>query len=815
MAHRISPSRRPAPRGLSRALYGGVLVFVLLAASTARSIWTAWQARSGEARAAAVFELVQQRTPLRPTDAPGALAWLRLQFDRYAARLPDAARARAIHSLAMASEAVPPILSPVAAALRAVAPDGAARAPLEMGEAAGATDALRVERLVRRGGRTFVVSRRARLDRGHGGGAASDGFLAEAVVRIGAAAEALASALARSPLPAPDGAGPLRPVRIYAVGEDGTLVSLPWEAGVAAAEAERRLLGARPFLPTFAPEEFFFRPRAEPETDAYSGLYLDLGGRGLVATVLKPFAAIDGARGVIAVDIGFAIDWAGFAAAVEPPVEGAAIVAAPAELGPDADWGTLGARLPAGAGEPLARAMGSLGARAAERPSAAAPIRHAVVERAGAVTAFYVADGTWLVMLFPATAPAFPLAAVLLLAVVLGILLGGFEVNRRRADRGRRAALGAFEEKQNLLNTMQVPLVVVDPNTDVIASANRAAEAIGIRAGASFGDLVWPDPAARAHYERMQVATPEPRRAYGVPVRVAGPGGRAERRFALVRSVAVTAPIASLAADERHRLGVLFLVDPDADLALFSAEVEQAAGRRERQRLAGLLSHGVETLARVLEHTLRRAAGGGAGGPLTFAAWLAEYLERRLQVTAWLLDHWDAPAPAAHESVVDAAQARATLDRLVGVFEYVRGDRELRARLHWDNGSLSGEAAGPAVAVSMDWPDALLVTTPVRGGFGFFVGEVLANAVRHGRPGTTPTCRIAADRVRGEIGVEVRNAAGADVRRTGEPYGGIRMLEAMARLFDWRDLTFADEDGQFVVAWRMPASVRGAEGEAD
>jgi hypothetical protein len=145
-------------------------------------------------------------------------------------------------------------------------------------------------------------------------------------------------------------------------------------------------------------------------------------------------------------------------------------------------------------------------------------------------------------------------------------------------------------------------------------------------------------------------------------VRIQGPRGEAERRFALVRSVAVTAPIESLAADERHRLGVLFLIDPEADLALYTSEVEQAAERRERQRLAGLLSHGVETLARVLEHSLCSAPGPDAMS--RFVPQLAEYLERRLQVTAWLLDHWDAAPPLARASVVDAAQARAPIDRL-------------------------------------------------------------------------------------------------------------------------------------------------------
>jgi membrane protease YdiL (CAAX protease family) len=80
---------------------------------------------------------------------------------------------------------------------------------------------------------------------------------------------------------------------------------------------------------------------------------------------------------------------------------------------------------------------------------------------------------------------------------------------------------------------MQVPLVVVDPNTDVIVSSNRAAETLGIGAGSRFADLVWPNERARAYYERMQVASPEPRRACGLPVwrtRRRGTSGLARQR---------------------------------------------------------------------------------------------------------------------------------------------------------------------------------------------------------------------------------------------------------------------------------------------
>ena len=75
-------------------------------------------------------------------------------------------------------------------------------------------------------------------------------------------------------------------------------------------------------------------------------------------------------------------------------------------------------------------------------------------------------------------------------------------------------------------------------------------------------------------------------------MRVRGEDGGEEERYAIVRSVAVTAPIEALNADERHRLGILFLLEPDADLALLTAELESETRQDERRKLAGLLSHG-------------------------------------------------------------------------------------------------------------------------------------------------------------------------------------------------------------------------------
>ncbi|HEY4593257.1 MAG TPA: hypothetical protein VIJ61_12660, partial [Thermoanaerobaculia bacterium] len=200
---------------------------------------------------------------------------------------------------------------------------------------------------------------------------------------------------------------------------------------------------------------------------------------------------------------------------------------------------------------------------------------------------------------------------------------------------------------------------------------------------------------------------------------------------------------------------------------------------------------------------------------------LAGYIDRRLRTTAWLLDHWDAQPPLPPDSSVEAAQGRTTIERLASVFSLAALDADLRARLHWDNGVLCDRAnsEAPVLTLEMDWPEELWFSCPVRGGFGFFLGEVLINAIRHGRPGSTPAVRIALDRVRRELLFEIENdlpaEPGGPTRDRSESYGGRRILERLARLFEWRDLTFDHRAATYLVTWRVPASERGDPRRAD
>jgi hypothetical protein len=805
------------------------VLFLVLSALTVLSVRREWHRRVGEEQAAAIFQLVQDKTPPRPTETPGVTAWLHLALKRYRGQIADPERARLYAEIAdwQDRRSVPPSLAVIRAELaRPVelpespqVPRWAADGELEP-ESAGARSPLqlREQGFAELGGFWLVVTRRKALD-----ASASDRFMERTGPRLLRLGQRLGAALAARPLPAVPGRVPPRVARVYALSEDGTLVSMPLAELTPDPKARRRAVAGEgrefrklPQLPSFVSNEFFFqfdftRPAGQVY---YSGLYLDLGGQGVVATITVPWVdPASGAAGVLGADITFDLDWRAFARQIEPPMVAEVVTLPPPPEERWRPWNDILAALPARRHQALARAVAAAAERERREGLFVAPgtVQHSVVEGQGAVAALQVASRDWLVILFPKTDAGFPAVSLALLLLPMGLLLGGFELYRRRAERAQAKAERELAEKQNLLNTMQVPLLVVDPNSDAVVFGNEAARRLGIGAGVRIADLVPDDERARRHYERMQVAGPDARRAYGLPLRVLGETGEPETRYAVVRSVAVTAPIEALQADERHRLGILFVLEPDADLALLTEDLVLGARGEERRRLAGLLSHGVDTLVRVLAHALARS-----DQDTTFIAWLASYVERRIRVTAWLLDHWDAEPPLPPACAIEASHARETVAALERVFARAAADPELRSSLHWDNGALAAPTAA-TLALETDWPTRYWFPLPVRGGFGLFLEEVLVNAVRHGRPGSAPRLGLHVDRGRKELLCEIENETqgGAAAEARIEPYGGRCILERLAQLFGWEGLRFEEEDGRFAVRWRVPVSEREAAGEAD
>lgn len=841
----------------------GLLLFVVLAAITARSTLDAWRSTVERSRGEALFDLVQVATPTRPTNTPGAVAWLDLEVKRYGEKLAEEQRAayRELVSVGGGATAgqVPGFLRPLSDALIEVAatpaPPGALRLlshaeatarGLEAGNGAETgtdSSSFRVQRFLDATGddgevRTLVLTRRRALDTPFdpnepGNDEPSNRFLRRAVPYLAAVAEKLEA----EPLEVSIAGRPLRVLRVYALGEDGTFVSLP-EPGTPAAKRlgtlreEGREFRKQPQRPSYVSNEFFFQFDFSRPSTRYSGLYLDLAGYGLVTTLTASVSGPDGEPWAVgAIDIAFDIDWRDFAHRIASPRKAFLVELdhAPAPTGWQ-PWSTLDQALggedpTAGGVQPpetpdqeirdivttLADREASSGYRAE-----AGSLYHAVVEGRGAIAFFQVARLRWLVVHFPELPARFPWLAATLLGVLAMALVAGVEHNRRRAQSEQSKAEAESREKENLLESMKVPLTVVDPNSDEVVFGNAAALALGLEPGRRIGDMVAGEGASE-HYHRMQRAGPETRRAYGVPMALRATDGGDEVRHAVVRSVAVTAPIETLNADQRHRLGIFFPIEPEADLAIFAHELETNTRGDERRRLAGLLAHGVDTLARVLAHRLDRKTEAD-----DFTRWLVRYLERRLAVTGWLLEHWHAEPPLPPEITCEASHVRATLERLGRIFGVVRDDAELRSRLHWDNGVLS-ESADPKCSnqpfeLGFDWPDEHLFTSPVRGGVGLFFEEALVNALRHGRPGSCPRVDLCFDPVRRELRCEVENPVAPAPRRPSddvEPYGGRRLLERLAHLFGWHDLAFEQDGETFRLRWAIPVGERVAPGEVD
>ena len=161
-----APGRPPRRRWGSRLLYLGVFLLAVLVALAALSIRREWQQRIGQSRADAIFQLVQGKTPARPTETPGAAAWLNLELRRYRERIADPEKARLYGEVAewQDNRSVPPFFSPIpdllASPARIPEIQTAPRLlPAEPSETP-APFSLRSQRYVELDGRWFAATRR-------------------------------------------------------------------------------------------------------------------------------------------------------------------------------------------------------------------------------------------------------------------------------------------------------------------------------------------------------------------------------------------------------------------------------------------------------------------------------------------------------------------------------------------------------------------------------------------------------------------------------------------------------------------------------
>lgn len=621
-----------------------------------------------------------------------------------------------------------------------------------------------------------------------------------------------------------------RVARFYVLSEDETLISLPVaadgaeEAGNALYLSEGEEFRKNPRSPTFVSNNFFFNFDFDKPLDSqavYTGMYLDLGGLGLVASVIRP-VIYDGKRCALGADVAFDMNWEEFASDLSPNLASHVVHINPSESSSWNPWNEFHQNLPSSA-DRLKSAMRELGDRAEleSEPLARKSIYLALTGEGEDVVAIQVDRTTWLLLLVAGTEIALPWTTILLTSLVFFALLFRIEQSRRKAVQAQRSATSQLQEKQNLLDTMQVPLMVVDPNTDQVIYCNRAASSIGMQQGSYFGDeVVSPDPDAQEQYRRTQTLGEEHRRAYGVPIRIRAEGESESRiQHAVVRSVAVTAPIAAIKANERHRLGILFLIDEQVDLGLLMEQRLFESRQDEKRRLSGLLNHGADLLARVLYQQVSSLDGSQLDQRrVEFASWASDYLSERIQLISWILENWSGQPVLTDQRIIERETVKQTLEKYEQIFQIAAADRSLRERLHWNNGPAVDSNRNSIIQFELDWDDESCFAVPRDGVFGFFLGETLTNAMRHGKANSEIQIKATEQRTRNEILFEVINQIDrvpASNRAVAKPLGGLEILDELARLCGWSPPMRTESEGNFIVSWTIPAIRRKKRGQAD
>lgn len=761
-----------------------LVVLVLALVVVAGGAW--WTHRSFEAqlddgRAQTLARLLATSHAPRMVEAPGVEAWL---LDLLLGAGIDEPLLRPSHE-------PPPSMDEVGTRLHLPAPPPPQSAPPLFDPPREPHDdrargSIRVTKHLRLGGETLVVNRRRNLFESE---SRAEPDLERAAAHLLAIAETWGETTDATAL-AP------RLIRLYAIMEDGSFLSLPGpspgrsgEPGtdVDALQEETRQSRRRPWAPSLVSDavflEFDFDQPLSEQTH-YSGVYADVGGSGFVATVSVPMRYPGGRNQlVLAADVAVDIDLSRLEQTDGPYLR---IVTEPVATEPQTrspwwqPWSTLAKSLRPDAPEALRREV-QVQALREGRESAWAPqspvVHHRLEDGRGALFAVQVSRDRWLVGWAMQTPAPVPWGPMLVIPGLLVALLVWAERRWARSELERDAAHAA-------LDLLEVPLVVVDPNDDMVVQANEAARTLGLRPGHPFGDRVGPD--ARSHYRNEQVAGGGRRRAYGV--RMLGDDGTS--RFALVRSVSLREPLPGLGAAANHRLGLVCVVEDETELAPVLDEHRATARQDERNRLAALLDHGADTLARVLAGQL---AGARSDDDLTLCRWLAEYLLRRLQVSQWVLGHWGGAPRRDADRILGPEHLRGALEQYERVFAVVRGDPRLRARLHWNNGVLAPplhqEHDDPRGVVEawIDWPESYRLTVPADGLFGFLLGELLVNAIKHGAPGTAVELEAEVDRGRRELTVRLSNSVQdpSSPERPDKAYGGRAIIQELARLCGW------------------------------
>lgn len=815
-----------------------VVVFVLaVVVVIVGGLWThhRWQQQLLDGRAQMLSSLLATSHTPRVIESPGVEAWQATLLSRAGAALPDGERQSYAKLLEPTSGPhLPPSMIPVAERLHAPPPELDSRGPIvvrEIPEPPANTEQVQSLRSVHHlevDGQTVILTRRRSLSE-------RERELGPELRQAAAHLAVLTREWTRSPPAEADGS-PIpgatmllskpRMVRIYALLEDGSHMTVafpdPHERDQTAAEVlaeETRQSRRRPGAPSLVTNTLFtLFDYGKPLTEQthYAGLYADIAGSGMVTTVAIPVLyGPDGLKLILAADLAFDIALERLVDGADPALELAlteTVREVPTPMWQP--WTSLAPSLPPDAPASLREQVQIQSVREAreelfvrQRPL----VHHR--DQAGVLFAQQVNHRRWLVGWLANSEPGTPWGPMLVVPGLLLGLLGWAERRRASVLAERDDARARLERRESLADRLGLPVLVVDPNDDTIVHASRAAVAqLGVEPGQIVHErLVADDPRSQAHYHEHQVLSGGRRRTYGVYLR------RGDTpRFALVRSVPLGAAIPELGASAHHRLGVVCPLEHDADLALYLDDQLGAARQDERNKLAAILDHGADTLARVLSRKLAAAVGDD---DLQFGRWLADYLLARLHLTQWVLERWGGPVEREVECIIGPEHLHAALAKYTEIFTIVAADPTLRAQLHWNNGTLAASlpAGEPPLRSWVDWPDSHRLTMPADGLFGYLLGELLVNAVKHGSPGVAVEIEVDLDRARRELVICVRNHR-AEAPTTGErddkAYGGLAIVTELARLCGW-ELDQRGDGEVWEQRWRCAVTLQRPEGEVD
>ncbi|MEM7456665.1 MAG: hypothetical protein AAF456_20135 [Planctomycetota bacterium] len=795
-----------------------VVAAIMLMTATIYFVYSAWRTGTAQSRTETATRLMAVRTSPRSTETPGINAWISWVLlhgggsgnstSEEFIDLVGPAEGRQFPAEFLELLDVLRTSAPISVEQVEIRPDGRDESGLE----------FRKVEIVESSDNRFVLTSRDNLEIKQRTGE----FAATATAHLSAVEDRWSHSPTLPVFEGPFRVKSARVSRFYVLNEDESLISLP--VGDPQADEDQLLQSEtdefhkNPLSPSFVSNTFFFNFRFDDSLAAqafYSGMYLDLGGLGLVASVTRP-VVYEGQRCVIGADIAFEMDWEQFASTLAPDLASEVVHVDNSSSGAWNPWrefrdGYRGESTRFDAELDELAELESLAATSPERKS----IYLANTRSGSNVTAIQVDRSTWLLLMSPGSEVRLPWVTMLLTGLVLAGLFLRIEQGRRRAITARQNAKDELQEKENLLNTMQVPLMVVDPNTDEIVYCNNAAGDIGMKRGQKFGrDVVADTSVAQDQYRLTHDPVGGHRRAYGVPIRVRNGSAKESSRHAIVRSVAVTAPIDTLQADERHRLGILFVVDEEIDLPVLLNEKITLTRHDEMRRLSGLMNHGIGSISRVLSRRTsalaEKCSHESTGSAADLSNWLATYLSNRIQLIAWTLEHWGRSASADQQRLISQANVERTVERLAQIFELAASDRELREQLHWNNGCVSGSEGREIVEAHFDWSEGSCFSVPSEGVFGFFLSEAFINAVRHGRPGGIIEFKSEENRARNEFLFTVRNSCRDGFKPVVEekPYGGQAIMRELARLSGWSEPLRVVENGEYTISWTVP-SIRG------